>query len=263
MSESIRQPAAGARPVAASTTESSTGRTLVVLPTYNEIENVQAAVTAVRRLGHDVLIVDDNSPDGTGVLADRLAGADPGIEVLHRPGKLGLGTAYIQGFQIGLARGYDLLVEMDADGSHDARHLDQLIQAAATSGGLAIGSRYVPGGEVVGWGWFRHLLSTSANLYARTVLGVEVRDSTSGYRCYTAAVLRAIDLDRIVSQGYAFQVEMVYRCRRLGFPVVEVPIRFEDRELGRSKMSRREVMMGFLWVLRLRLDTWSATRPRG
>ncbi len=224
-----------------------------MLPTYNERESLQAVVEAVRGCGYDVLVVDDASPDGTGALADRLAAADPGLRVLHRPAKLGLGSAYVAGFRNGLDQGYGLLVEMDADGSHLPIHLDAIVGAAARSGGIGIGSRYIPGGSVSGWGPARRLLSWAANLYCRILLGVPTRDATSGYRCYSRRVLEAVGLDRILSQGYSFQIEMVYRAWRLGFPVVEVPIRFEDRTQGKSKVSEGEVRKALLNVIRLRL----------
>ena len=228
-------------------------RTLVVLPTYNERENLEAAVRAVREVGYDVLVVDDSSPDGTGELAAALAKADPGVELLVRPGKLGLGSAYVAGFRCGLERGYDLLVEMDADGSHRPRHLPEIVGAAERTGALVIGSRYVRGGSVSGWGWNRKLLSWGANVYCRTLLGLRVRDATSGYRCYPRTVLETIGLDRVVSQGYSFQIEMVYRALRQGFQVREVPIHFEDRVAGRSKVSEGEVRKALLAVLLLRL----------
>lgn len=234
----------------------SSGAALVVLPTYNEIENLERVLAGIRAVGHDVLVVDDCSPDGTGELADRLAAADPGVMVLHRPTKLGLGSAYVRGFEFGLEKGYGLLVEMDADGSHLTEYLDPIIEAARQSGGLAIGSRYVPGGEVVGWGLSRTVLSRGANIFCRMVLGLRTRDATAGYRCYTRAALERVDLDRVFSQGYSFQIEMVYRCSRLGFPVVEVPIRFEDRVAGRSKVSQGEVRKALATVIRLRLRGW-------
>ncbi len=233
-----------------------TSETLVVLPTYDELENLEGVVSAVRPLGHDVLIVDDNSPDGTGRLADRLAAADPGVTVLHRPRKLGLGSAYVAGFTQGLERGYQLFVEMDADGSHLPEHLAPIVAAARRSGGLAIGSRYVRGGGIGGWGPARYLLSWGANFYTRVLLWLPVRDCTSGYRCYTRRALEAIGLHRILSQGYSFQIEMLYRCRRLGFAVVEVPIRFEDRTQGRSKVSEGEIRKALINVVRMRFARW-------
>jgi glycosyltransferase involved in cell wall biosynthesis len=226
---------------------------LVVLPTYNEKENLEKVVDGVRHLGHDVLIVDDSSPDGTGELADRLAAADPSVRVLHRPRKLGLGSAYEDAFRIGLAGGSSLFVEMDADGSHLPGNLDAIVAAARGSGGLAIGSRYIRGGEIVGWPPHRWMLSWAANVYCRLLLGLRTRDCTSGYRCYTRALLSQIGLDQIVSQGYSFQIEMVHRTKKLGYPVVEVPIRFEDRVAGASKVSRGEVRRALWTVLRLSL----------
>jgi glycosyltransferase involved in cell wall biosynthesis len=226
---------------------------LVVLPTYNESQNLEAVVAGVRLFGYDVLIVDDESPDGTGKIADRLASADPGVRVLHRPRKLGLGSAYEAAFRIGLADGSALFVEMDADGSHLANDLDSIIDAARGCGGLAIGSRYIRGGEIVGWPAHRWLLSWAANLYCRVLLGLSTHDCTSGYRCYTRELLLQINLDEVVSLGYSFQIEMVHRAKRLGFPIVEVPIRFEDRVAGASKVSRGEVRRALWTVFRLSL----------
>jgi dolichol-phosphate mannosyltransferase len=228
-------------------------RTLVTLPTFNERPNLEGIVAGVREQGCDVVVVDDNSPDGTGELADALALADPGVHVLHRSGKLGLGTAYIAGFHHGVAKGYDLLVTMDADGSHNPAHLPALISGARKSRGLAIGSRYIPGGSIVGWKRYRRLLSWSANTYARTILGIRVHDCTSGYRCYPRSVFGRIDLDRIVADGYAFLMEMLYICLKLDLPVVEVPIRFEDRLAGRSKVSSAEIVKSIALAPRLRL----------
>jgi dolichol-phosphate mannosyltransferase len=210
-------------------------------------------VGAVRKAGYDVLVVDDNSPDGTGELAARMAEADSGVHLLSRPGKLGLGSAYVEGFRAGLERGYDFLVEMDADGSHRPQHLPEIVSTAQRRGGLVIGSRYIRGGSVSGWGWHRKLLSWGANVYCRALLGLRVRDATSGYRCYPRAVLETVGLDRVVSQGYSFQIEMVYRCVRQGFEVHEVPIHFEDRVAGKSKVSEGEVRKALMAVLMLRL----------
>ncbi len=229
---------------------------LVVLPTFNEVQNLERVVAGVRRLGHDVLIVDDASPDGTGELADRLASADTGVRVLHRARKLGLGSAYEDAFRVGLADGAQLLVEMDADGSHLPENLDGIVAAARRVGGLAIGSRYIPGGSIEGWPFYRWLLSWGANAYCRMLLGLPTRDCTSGYRCYTNDLLAHIGLDEVVSQGYSFQIEMVWRARRLGYAVVEVPIRFEDRVAGASKVSRGEVRRALWTVLRLSLGRW-------
>lgn len=226
---------------------------LVVLPTYDERDNLERVVKDVRAIGFDVLVVDDNSPDGTGRLADQLAEGDGGVLVKHRPGKLGLGSAYVAGFRTGLEAGYRYLVEMDADGSHLPVHLAEIVEAARRVDGLAIGSRYVRGGAVTGWGWRRILLSWGANLYCRLILGLEVRDCTSGFRCYAAEVLERIGIDDIISEGYSFQIEMVHRCAQNGIPVVEVPIRFEDRVSGRSKVSEREIRAALVNVVRMRL----------
>jgi glycosyltransferase involved in cell wall biosynthesis len=240
-------------PDAGGSPRQGTARALVVLPTYNERENLERVVNAVRGVGYDTLVVDDSSPDGTGELAARLAQADPGVRLMVRPGKLGLGSAYVEGFRCGLELGYDFLVEMDADGSHRPDHLAEIVAAAERSGALVIGSRYVRGGSVSGWGWHRKLLSWGANVYCRMLLGLRVRDATSGYRCYPRAVLEAIGLDRVFSQGYSFQIEMVYRCLNQGFEVHEVPIQFEDRVAGKSKVSEGEVRKALLAVLALRL----------
>ena len=229
---------------------------LVVLPTYNERPNVERVVNAVRKLGHDVMVVDDSSPDGTGLVADRLAAADPGVRVLHRPGKMGLGSAYMDAFRIGLQDGNRLFVEMDADGSHRPEDLASIVDAARRTGGLALGSRYIPGGAIEGWPFHRWLLSWAANAYCRVLLWLPTRDTTSGYRAYTRDLLSHIELDTVRSQGYSFQIEMVWRARRLGYKVVEVPIRFEDRVAGRSKVSENEVRRALLTVVRLSLSRW-------
>jgi dolichol-phosphate mannosyltransferase len=228
---------------------------LVVMPTFNERDNIERVVAGVRHLGHDVLIVDDASPDRTGEIADRLAAADSGVRVLHRERKLGIGSAYEDGFRIGLRDGSSLFVEMDADGSHRSQDLDAIIDAARGSGGLAVGSRYMQGGQIEGWPAHRKLLSWGANVYCRTLLGLRVRDCTSGFRCYTRDLLAAIKLDEIVSQGYSFQIEMVHRTVRMGYPVVEVPIHFEDRIAGASKVSPGEIRRALWTVLRLSVTT--------
>ena len=234
------------------------GRTLVIFPTFNEAGNLERMVAAVRALDHDILVVDDNSPDGTGEIADRLAAADPAVRVHHRPSKLGLGSAYVEGMTWGLAQGYDLLVEMDADGSHRADYLPSIIAAAREAGGLGLGSRYVAGGGVVGgWPWHRRLLSWGANVYCRLLLGLSVHDCTGGFRCYTRGLLEKIGLDRIISEGYSFQIEMVYRTVRAGHRVKEVPIVFEDRVAGESKVSRGEIFTDLLAVAKLRLSSGS------
>jgi dolichol-phosphate mannosyltransferase len=209
-------------------------------------------VRTLHELGVSVLVIDDNSPDGTGQLADRLAEELDGVEVLHRERKEGLGPAYLAGFRRALTDGAELVLEMDCDFSHDPADVRRLI--AATDGAdLALGSRYVEGGSVGNWGLVRRAVSSGGSLYARVLLGVPVRDLTGGFKCYRRAVLEAIDLDAISSKGYAFQIETTYRALRAGFRVVEVPIRFVDREEGGSKMSRRIVLEAIWKVPALRL----------
>lgn len=226
---------------------------LVCVPTYDERENVGPIVEAILAAapGVEVLVVDDASPDGTGALADAIAAREPRVHVLHRARKEGLGRAYLAAFAWALERGYGLVLEMDADFSHDPRDLPRLI-AAAEGADLVLGSRWVPGGGTVNWGLGRRLLSRAGSLYARTVLGVGVRDLTGGFKCFRREVLEALDLARVTCDGYAFQVELTYRALRRGFRVVEVPIVFEDRRVGRSKMSRAIVLeaVAKMWSLR-------------
>ncbi|MBI5309583.1 MAG: polyprenol monophosphomannose synthase [Actinobacteria bacterium] len=215
----------------------------LILPTYNEAENIGPIVAAAtQRLGecareHTVLIVDDNSPDGTGDAADLLAASYPTVEVLHREGKEGLGRAYLAGFEVALDSGADLIVEMDADFSHDPRDLPRLVRAADAECDLAIGSRYVPGGGVRDWSLARRILSRAGGQYARRILGVDVQDLTGGFKCFRAETLRAIALDKVISNGYGFQIELTYRTIRAGKTVKEVPIWFTERRAGESKMS--------------------------
>jgi dolichol-phosphate mannosyltransferase len=220
----------------------------LILPTFDEAENVEATVGRARAVlaavapdGFRVLVVDDSSPDGTGVIADRLAAAHPGeVEVLHRARREGLGPAYLAGFGRALAAGAGFVFEMDADGSHDPDDLARLLAAVRYGGAdVALGSRYVPGGGVSDWGLVRRAVSRGGSWYARRVLGLSIRDLTGGFKCFRAEVLRAIDLPTVRSVGYAFQVELTLRAVRAGFRVVEVPIVFRDRALGRSKMSWR------------------------
>jgi dolichol-phosphate mannosyltransferase len=212
-------------------------RAVVVLPTYNEAGNLERIVRAIlARADVDVLVVDDNSPDGTGAIADRLAEELGAVEVLHRKRKEGLGPAYLAGFERALANGADLIVEMDADFSHDPDDLPRLI-AAAEGADLVLGSRYVRGGGVVDWGLLRRALSRGGSLYARLILGVAVRDLTGGFKCFRRQVLEAIAPGDVRAGGYAFQIELTYRAIRAGFRVTEVPIVFRDRAVGRSKMT--------------------------
>jgi len=236
-------------------------RVLVVVPTYDERENLPGALDRLRTHvpDADVLVVDDGSPDGTGELAEKIAeseasrpDADGGsrrIHVLHRAGKLGLGTAYVAGFGWALERGYDVVVEMDADGSHRAEDLPRLL-AALTDADLVLGSRWVPGGSVLNWPVSRHVLSRGANTYTRIVLGIPLRDATGGFRAYRAELLGELGLDDVASQGYCFQVDMAWRAVRTGARVVEVPITFVERELGQSKMSRAIVVEALFNVTR-------------
>ena len=226
---------------------------LVCLPTYNERENLEPMLRALGEQGLSVLVIDDNSPDGTGELADRLAQELGHVEVLHRPRKEGLGPAYLAGFRRALADGAELILEVDCDFSHDPADVPRLIEAASAAD-LVLGSRYVPGGSIRNWGLLRRAVSAGGSLYARLLLGVGVRDLTGGFKCYRRAVLETIDLDTISSRGYAFQIETTYRALRAGFRVVEVPIAFVDREHGGSKMSRRIVLEAIWKVPALRLE---------
>src|SRR6266480_4378352 len=216
----------------------SVPRAVVCLPTHNERENLERMVRALADKDVDVLVIDDNSPDGTGEIADRLAGELPWVEVLHRPQKEGLGRAYVDGFRHVLASGAELVLEMDCDFSHDPADVPRLIAAVEAGGDLALGSRYVEGGAVRNWGLLRRIVSAGGSFYARVLLGTTVRDLTGGFKCYRRAVLETIDLDAIASRGYAFQIETTYRAIRAGFRVEEIPIAFADRERGGSKMSK-------------------------
>ena len=227
-------------------------RATVCLPTYNERENLEPMVRALGERDVSVLVIDDNSPDGTGELADRLAGEHDYVSVLHRPRKEGLGPAYLAGFQRALADGAELILEMDCDFSHNPGDVPRLIEAAAGAD-LVLGSRYVPGGSVENWGLVRRFVSAGGSLYARLLLGVRVHDLTGGFKCYRRAVLETIDLQAIDSKGYAFQIETTYRALRKGFSVAEVPIRFVDRQEGHSKMSRAIVLEAIWKVPALRL----------
>jgi dolichol-phosphate mannosyltransferase len=227
-------------------------RALVCVPTYDEAENVGPVVEAILAAAPvDVLVIDDDSPDGTGELADGIAAREPRVHVLHRARKEGLGKAYLAGFAWALARPYDLVLEMDADFSHHPRYLAPML-ARARDADLVLGSRYVPGGGTLNWGLGRRLLSKGGSLYARTILGVPYRDLTGGFKCFRREVLEAIDLPTVECTGYAFQIELTYRAHRRGFRVAEVPIVFEDRRVGRSKMSRRIVLEAIrkVWSIR-------------
>ena len=227
-------------------------RALVCVPTYNEAENVVPIVEAILAAAPvEVLVVDDGSPDGTGQLADAIAAREPRVHVLHREKKEGLGRAYLAAFAWALARPYDLVLEMDADFSHHPRYLAPML-ARAREADLVLGSRYVEGGGTVNWGLGRRILSKGGSLYARTILGVPYRDLTGGFKCFRREVLEAIDLATVQCTGYAFQIELTYRVHRRGFRVAEVPIVFEDRRVGKSKMSRRIVLEAIrkVWSIR-------------
>ncbi len=229
-------------------------RALVIIPTYNESQNLPRLLPMVLEQDPrlEVLVIDDASPDGTGAVADELASADPRIHIIHRAGKLGLGTAYISGFKWGLERGYDLLLEMDADFSHDPGHLPQFLEAAHDYD-VVLGSRYLDGRvTVINWPMGRLLLSYFANHYARLVTGLPVADATGGYKCFRQTVLESIDLDVVESEGYAFQIEMSFRAWKRGFRLGEIPIVFVDRTLGESKMSKRIVREAVWKVWKLR-----------
>jgi dolichol-phosphate mannosyltransferase len=235
---------------------------LVILPTYNEIESLPTLLGRLRQSlpEADVLVVDDSSPDGTGELAERLAAGDPGVSVLHRQAKQGLGLAYIAGFERALSEGYSHVVEIDADGSHDPSELPAMLARARAGAALVIGSRWVPGGRVQNWPWIRQGISRTGNSYARFVLRSRVRDLTSGFRVFSAEALRSLDLLSVSSQGYCFQVELAWKLERAGNSVVEHPIVFVEREAGRSKMH-----LGIVVEALLRVTVWGFTsrfRPR-
>ena len=225
----------------------------VCLPTYNERENLERMLQALAPLGVNVLVIDDNSPDGTGEIADRLAGELDFVSVVHRERKEGLGPAYLAGFRRALSDGAELVLEMDCDFSHNPQDVPRLIAACEAGADLALGSRYVPGGGTENWGIVRRVISWGGSFYARVLLGLRIRDLTGGFKCYRRRVLETIDLDAIHSKGYAFQIEGTYQTVRKGFRVVEVPITFVDREHGHSKMSRAIVFEAVQKVPALRL----------
>lgn len=227
---------------------------LMIIPTYNERENLRPLVSQLRALPGNihVLIVDDNSPDGTGAIADGMAAQDSGIAVLHRAGKQGLGTAYKAGFAYGIAHSYQYICTMDADFSHNPSSLPAMVEKAAAGDDLVIGSRYVPGGHVVGWPASRKVLSAVANRMAHLFLGIAARDCTAGFRCYRRVVLETIPLDSIFSGGYSFLIEMAYLCEAAGFRIGEVPITFVNRTQGDSKISKLEIYKAMYTLIRLR-----------
>ncbi|MEU9977237.1 polyprenol monophosphomannose synthase [Streptomyces sp. NPDC051014] len=235
------------------------GTALVIIPTYNEAENIKSIVGRVRRAVPEahVLVADDNSPDGTGKLADELAAEDDHVQVLHRKGKEGLGAAYLAGFRWGMDHDYGVLIEMDADGSHQPEELPRLL-TALKGADLVLGSRWVPGGRVVNWPKSREFISRGGSLYSRLALDLPLRDITGGYRAFRRETLEGLGLDEVASQGYCFQVDLARRAIKAGFHVVEVPITFVERELGDSKMSR-DIMVEALW----RVTSWGLTERMG
>ncbi|PPS84600.1 polyprenol monophosphomannose synthase [Streptomyces sp. MH60] len=228
------------------------GTALVIIPTYNEAENIKAIVTRVREAVPEahVLVADDNSPDGTGGIADELAAGDDHVQVMHRKGKEGLGAAYLAGFRWGLEHGYGVLIEMDADGSHQPEELPRLL-TALKGADLVLGSRWVPGGRVVNWPKSREIISRGGSMYSRIALDLPLRDITGGYRAFRRETLEGLGLEEVASQGYCFQVDLARRAIKAGYHVVEVPITFVERELGDSKMSR-DILVEALW----RVTTW-------
>jgi dolichol-phosphate mannosyltransferase len=231
------------------------GKVLVIIPTYNEAENVERIVSRVRTAVPEVhvLVADDNSPDGTGDIADKIAAEDTNVHVMHRKGKEGLGAAYLAGFRWGIDHGYDVLVEMDADGSHQPEELPRLL-TALRGADLVLGSRWVPGGEVVNWPKSRLLLSKGGSTYSRLMLDVPIRDVTGGYRAFRKETLLGLGMDQVASQGYCFQVDLAWRTVKAGFKVAEVPITFVEREHGASKMSRN-IVVEALW----RVTSWGVS----
>ena len=241
-------------------------RILTIIPTYNELESLPKTLGRLRSAvpASDVLVADDNSPDGTGALADTIAAEDPQVHVLHRRGKEGLGAAYIAGFRWALERGYDIVVEMDADGSHQPEQLRSLLKAVDDGADLVIGSRWVAGGSVVNWPFYRQLISRTGSTYARLMLGLKLRDITAGYRAFRRTTLEKLDFDTIESRGYGFQVDLANRVAKMGLKVVEVPVTFVERELGSSKMSGNIVVEAMVNVTRWGLaERWRQITRRG
>ncbi|WP_136611623.1 polyprenol monophosphomannose synthase [Sinomonas albida] len=241
-------------------------RILTIIPTYNELESLPKTLGRLRSAvpASDVLVADDNSPDGTGQLADQIAAEDPQVHVMHRKGKEGLGAAYIAGFEWALERDYDVIVEMDADGSHRPEQLPLLLDAVDQGADLVIGSRWVQGGSVVNWPFYRQLISRTGSTYARIMLGLKVKDMTAGYRAFRRTTLEKLDLNAVESVGYGFQVDLAWRVAKMGLNVVEVPVTFVERELGSSKMSGNIVVEAMLNVTKWGLtDRWRQLTGRG
>ena len=241
---------------------STTEKVLVIVPTYNERDNVELLVSSIHRelpAAH-VLVIDDGSPDGTGALVDELVARDPRVHVIHRPGKLGLGTAYLCGFRYALIGSYDYVFEMDCDFSHDPKYLPELLQSARGGADLVLGSRYVSNGGTVNFSLPRRIISRGGSFYARSVLGVQIRDLTGGFKCFRRRLLAAIPLDEIDGVGFGFQIEMTYRALLAGFIVVETPIMFAERRAGKSKMSLRIFFEALIMVWRLRAQASARLR---
>ena len=239
-------------------------KSLIAIPTYNERENITSLIDDILRVVPmtDLLVIDDNSPDGTGAVVDEIAARVPQVHVLHRAGKLGLGTAYVRGFEYAIEHGYDVVFEMDADYSHDPRYLPSFLEAAQQAD-LVIGSRYIRGGGTPNWSALRKFISGGGNIFARAVLRIPVHDCTSGFRCYSTKALASLNLKAIRAQGYAFQVELAYNIWKRGYRIREVPIIFVDRRVGKSKMSRKIFIEAFVWVLRTRVTGDRAVRQGG
>lgn len=241
-------------------------KVLIIVPTFNERENAPGLCEQLLSAlpGADLLFVDDNSPDGTGQLLDELAAHTPRVHVMHRAGKLGLGTAYVEGFEWALQRGYEYVFEMDADGSHDPKYLTQMLALAEGGADVVVGSRNVPGGGTVNWGFARKLISRGGSFYARSILGISIRDVTAGFICWRRRALVALDLPTLSSNGYMFQIETKYRALRAGMNIVETPIIFVDRRVGKSKMSRAIVgeALWRVWDLRVRQGKNSGASQR-
>ena len=229
-------------------------KTFIIIPTYNEAANLPRLIESIFNLhidGLSVVVVDDNSPDGTGQLADELSAQYP-LQVIHRSGKLGLGSAYREGFKYCLAQGAECLIEMDADFSHNPKDLIRLIATVESGADLALGSRKVKGGKIIGWNWQRKLYSNGAMFFARLLLGLKTRDITAGFRVFRATALTAIDYAHLKSNGYAFQIEMIYRLEKAGLKIVEVPVAFPDRQAGVSKLGQKDIKEFFKLVFKLR-----------
>ena len=267
MSQSM-PPTAQPKPEGENSASESLGSILVIIPTYNESENIASIISRARKAVPDahLLIADDNSPDGTGKLADEIAADDDHVHVMHRLGKEGLGAAYLAGFEWGLNAGYEVLVEMDADGSHQPEQLPRLLEALVDAD-LVLGSRWIKGGEVVNWPKSREILSRGGNLWTRMALGIPLRDSTGGYRAFRRKTLLGLGLDNVASAGYCFQVDLAWRALRSGFKVVEVPITFIEREYGDSKMTNRIVIEALalttIWGINHRAQQlWALVKKR-